>query len=698
MSAYNSLKNFKQKYLYGLKNKTIFRQRRKNFSKKLKNIPSSFWKVFDEHSYLAINPDVKEAIEQRVFESAVEHFIIFGYKEVKEGKRRIGKEFSYFSEDIYLKYNTDLQEVKKNNPKFDLYKHFLEFGYKEILQGKRKVFQNENIYIYQEPKFTENRKKNIKKFKQKPLISIIMPVYNVDVKWLDLAIKSVEKQWYKNWELCIVDDASTKEETKKYLEKLKNPKIKVKFLEKNQGISEASNEALKLAKGEYIALMDNDDELTPDALYEVVKAINDTGAEFIYSDEDFISPEGNYINPHFKPDFSPDLLLSHNYITHLAVVHRRVISLIDGFRKEYDGAQDYDLFLRITENTKKIKHISKILYHWRQLPSSTSFDAKIKPEAILAGKKSLEDAIKRRKLRAKVMNGNLPHYFRIKYEIIDKPLVSIIIPFKDKPELLRQCIKSVLERTNYENFEIIGISNNSEEKETFIEMKRLENLDKRVKFYEYNIPFNYSKINNYAVKNFAKGRHIVLMNNDIEVINDVWLESMLEHSQREEVGCVGAKLFYPNDTIQHAGIIIGLGGYAAHSHRFFPKNSFGYFNRLNIIQNISAVTAALLMVKKEIYLDLNGMDEENFKIAYNDVDFCLRVLKKGYLNIFTPYALAYHYESLSRGDDNTGENKKRFDKEKKALFLLHGEIIKNGDPYYNPNLTLSREDFGLKGS
>lgn len=568
------------------------------------------------------------------------------------------------------------------------------------IKEKIQRFDIENLsgikYVYIKPELTNEIKKEIAKFSKKPLISIIMPVYNVDPKWLELAIKSIKNQWYENWELCIADDKSTNQETIMYLKSIKNSKIKIKYLEKNLNISGASNEALSLAEGEYVALMDNDDEITSDALYEVVKVINQTDAEFIYSDEDFMTVKNECMNPHYKPDFSPDLLLSHNYITHFTTFKKDLLENVGNFNSEFDGAQDYDLFLRLTEICDKVYHIPKVLYHWRMLETSTSSSSEVKPEALNRAKNLLEKTLERRNISGIVENANLNHYFRIKYEILNNPLVSIVIPFKDKPELLKMCIESILDKTTYGNFEVIGISNNSIEIETFNEMERLSKIDKRIKFYEYNYPFNYSEINNYAVNSHTKGEHILLLNNDIEIINSEWLENMLGYSQQNRVGCVGAKLYYPNDSIQHAGIIMGLGGYAAHSHRLYNRTDYGYFNRLNVTQNLSAVTGACLMVKKSIYQKINGLDEENFKIAYNDVDFCLRVKDAGYLNIFTPFAEAYHHESISRGYEDTPEKIKRFDNEKDSLYKIHNEILVNGDPFYNINLTLDREDFRLR--
>ena len=441
--------------------------------------------------------------------------------------------------------------------------------------------------------------------------------------------------------------------------------------------------------------MDNDDELTPDALFEMARAIDTTQADFLYSDEDFISESGECSNPHFKPDFSPDLLLSHNYITHLACFKRALFEAVGGFRSGFDGAQDYDLFLRMTERTEKIHHIPKVLYHWRMIAGSTSADSRAKPEALERGRKALEEAMRRRGVDATVERTAMDHYYRVRYRIHGEPLISIVIPFKDKPELIKMCLTSLVEKTGYQNYEIIGISNNSEAPETFETMRRLEALDTRVRFYEYNTPFNYADINNHAVFTYARGDHVLLLNNDIEIIHADWLEAMLEHSQRPEVGCVGAKLYFPNDTVQHAGIIIGLGGYAGHSHKMAPRTSPGYFNRLNVVQNVSAVTGACLMIEKRIYEEVGGMDAVKFKVAYNDVDFCLRVREQGYLNIFTPYAELYHHESVSRGYETTPEKQARFQTEKDALFERHRDILTHGDPYYNPNLCHDREDFSL---
>jgi len=667
----------------------------KRFQKIPQEIPLDFLKVFDEKSYLDANPDIADAVSRGNFTNGRDHFVRFGYKEVEEGKRRIGMLFPYYKEKIYLQHNPDLQEIKKQQPDFSLFTHFLAYGYREFLEGKREI-SDIPVYNYLPPVWDINRESNIKRLLWQPLVSVIMPVYNVDPKWLELAVLSLQNQWYREWELCIVDDASTREDTKAYLQNLDDSRIKIMFLKQNLGISEASNRALSLAEGEYVALMDNDDELTPDALYEVVKAINRYGAEFIYSDEDKIELNGTYSDVHFKPDFSPDMFFSQNYLSHLGVMKKELIQKVGGWETGLEGSQDYDLYLKVLEQTDQICHIPKVLYHWRKVPGSTAAKFSDKSYAQEAGRSALQHTLQRRKIDAVVDNGKYPGTYRVKYTIKERPLISIIIPFKDKPELLDMCVNSILDKSTYLHYEIIGISNNSEELETFEMMKYLEGKSRKVAFYEYNIPFNYSAINNYAVSKYAKGEQIVLLNNDIEIITSDWMESMLEFSQREDVGAVGAKLYYPDDTIQHAGISVGPLRLAGHNFRHLPKDQPGYMGRESVVQNVSAVTTAMLMVKKTVYEELEGLNEENLKVAFNDVDFCLRIREKGYLNVYTPYCEAYHYESVSRGPDNTPENRERFSLELEFMQSKWHDILKNGDPYYNPNLTLEREDFTIK--
>ncbi len=531
-------------------------------------------------------------------------------------------------------------------------------------------------------------------FDYQPLISILMPVYNAPPTVLNKAIKSVTRQTYRNWELCITDDCSTRMLTKLCLKSVVNKKIKIRFLDQNLNISGASNQAAAMAQGEYLGLLDNDDELEADALYQIVKRINQTRADLLYSDEDFIDLDGEYESPHFKPDFSPDLLLSHNYITHFSVFKKQLFEQVGGFRSEFDGAQDYDLLLRLSEIAEKIEHVPHILYHWRRSETSTSMSTKAKPYTHERGKAAVRSAVERRGIEADVFDGNVVNYYRVKRKLVAKPLVSIVIPFKDKPELLTQCLDSILQNSSYSNFEVIGVSNNSEQSLTYDTMQRYCDLDTRIKFVEHNIPFNFSSLVNKGVTE-SSGDQIVLMNNDIEVINHDWMQSLLEHSQRQEIAVVGAKLYFANNKIQHAGVGIALGGAAGHLHLKFPRHSTGYYNRLNVIQNMSALTGALMMVKRSIYEQLNGFDEQLFKIAYNDVDFCLRAIKQGYLNIFTPFCEAYHYESISRGYDDKGDKLNRLNHEKANLWQVHGDMLSHGDPYYNPNLDQYRDDFEL---
>lgn len=540
-------------------------------------------------------------------------------------------------------------------------------------------------------------RKEMLTFSTRPKISLIMPVYNVDAVFLKDAINSVCRQSYKNWELCIAEDASTEPHVKDILnhfsKKYKN--IKVTFLEENQGISGASNEAVRMAEGDYLAFLDHDDEITWNALFEVVKKINSHHPDVVYSDEEIISEEGHCLACHHKPDYSPDLLLCHNYITHFLSVKRELFHQVGGFSKEFDGAQDYDLILKLTENAEKIVHIPEVLYRWRSVKDSTSFNPEAKSYADLAGRKALSSALERRRIKGRVEKAEKKlFYYRVKRELQKEPLVSIIIPFKDKPDLLQKCMNAILKKSSYTNYEIIGVSNNSKSDDTFHTMRALEKRDPRIRFIELNIPFNYSKINNHAVEE-AGGEHIVLMNNDIEVVNNDWLEALLEHSQREDVGAVGAKLYYPDNTIQHAGVVIGIAGFAGHSHRHYKHTEPGHFNRLNCIQNISAVTGALLMVKKSLYLSLGGLNEEAYSVALNDVDFCLRLMEKGYHNIFTPFCEAYHYESVSRGYEDTPERKERFEGEIAHFRKRWKSFLDAGDPYYNKNLTLEKEDFSI---
>lgn len=527
----------------------------------------------------------------------------------------------------------------------------------------------------------------ILEFDYNPLISIVVPVYNVDADILEECIDSVLNQTYTNFELCLADDCSSKEETKKCLKEYekKDKRIKVVYRKKNGHISEASNSAIKIAKGEFIGLLDNDDMLASNALYEVVKVLNSNkDIDMIYSDEDKIHINGKRYFPHFKPDFAPDSLLSSNYICHFTVLRKSIVDELGGFRSEYNGSQDYDLFLRFTEKTDKIYHIPKILYHWRMIEGSTSSNASSKNYAYIAGQKAIEDALKRRGIEGSVHLIGTPQMYEVEYLYKKEPLISIIIPTKDKSDILKRCIDSIYDKTDYKNYEIIVIDNNSCEKATFKLLDNYKKKHKNFSYYTYKCEFNYSYLNNEGVKK-AKGEYIVLLNNDTEVISEDWLHKMVGYASQEHIGCVGAKLLYPTDTIQHCGVVIGCAGVAAHAFVGTSKEHFGYFGRLVAPHNYAAVTAACLMVKKSKFNEVKGLDEK-LKVAYNDVDFNIKLLDKGYYNVVLPSVMMYHYESISRGYDLDEANKQRFISEVKYISnKWENTLLK--DRFYNSNLS-----------
>lgn len=540
-------------------------------------------------------------------------------------------------------------------------------------------------HMEEKPVYTE--------LKYQPLISIIIPVYNVKGKYLEKCIDSILAQKYTNYEVILVDDASINEDTLRTLKKYENQeKIKVVYREKNGHISRTSNDALKEARGEFIALVDDDDELTENALYEVVKALNkNKKLDFIYSDEDKIFVKGKRHHPNFKPDWSPDTFLSMNYMSHLGVIRKSLVDEVGGFRVGYEGAQDYDLYLRVTEKTDKIYHIPKILYHWRAIPGSTAQSDGEKNYAVENGKKALEDALKRRKVKGEVRIHPMCPYYYIEYEVKNDPLVSIIIPTKDMADVLKVCLESLFEKTTYKNFEVIVVNNNSEKGETFELFDEFKRKYDNFSVMDANYEFNYSKINNEAVKK-SKGKYIVLLNNDTEIITPNWLEMMLGYASQRHIGAVGVQLWYPDDKVQHAGVVMGLG---VASHVFLNHNgdSLIWGGRLSVPYNYSAVTAACLMVAKSKWKEVGGL-EEKLKVAFNDVDLNLKLLERGYYNICIPMVKLYHYESKSRGKDDTPEKKARFDGEIEFMEKKWKKYIDN-DPFYNPNFS-KRADYKLE--
>ncbi len=540
--------------------------------------------------------------------------------------------------------------------------------------------------------------REIQSFHYNPLISIVVPVYNVDPQWLDACIRSVVNQYYTSWELCMYDDASTNSQTIECLRQWENkdPRIKIAYGETNLHISESSNQAILLASGEYIGLLDHDDELTKDALFYVVRALNDNDAlKFIYSDEDKIDMYGRRIDPHFKSDFNLDMLRSNNYIAHFTVISKKIGDKVGWFSKGLEGSQDHDLYLKVIDNisVSSILHIPRVLYHWRKIPGSTAEVFDNKNYAISAGIRAIKRHLDRRGIKGKVEKGLWRGSYKVTYRSNGLPKVSIIIPFRDHVQLLKNCINSIKANTEYTNYELILVNNNSSAPDTLTYLQTLAEMD-RIMIANYTDEFNYSKINNWAVQK-AEGELVLLLNNDIEVISQGWLKGMVHYFHRDDVGAVGAKLLYDDDTIQHAGVILGIGGVAGHSHKYLHNEQNGYFSRHRTIQNLSACTAACLMVRKKLFNKVRGLDEDNLKIAFNDVDLCLKIREAGYLIVYTPYVELYHFESKSRGLEDTPDKLRRFKKEVSYFKEKWSAILTKGDPYYNSNLSLEKEDFSL---
>ncbi|MFK3708853.1 glycosyltransferase [Leclercia adecarboxylata] len=532
-----------------------------------------------------------------------------------------------------------------------------------------------------------------------PVISVVMPVYNPAEIYLRACIDSVLEQSYPYWELCMADDKSPKEHVQRVLREYeaKDPRIKVVYRQQNGHISAASNSALEIATGDFVALLDHDDALPEHALLFMAQSIhNQPNIRILYSDEDKLNAKGERFEPHFKSDWNPDLFFSQNYVSHLGVYQHELLKKIGGFRLGVEGSQDQDLLLRCLPHVQpeQIVHIPRVLYHWRTVEGSTALASGEKSYTTDAGIKALQDYFAIRQPGVEVEAGRVPNTYRVRYPIPEPaPLVSLLIPTRDRRSLTETAVRSILEKSTYTNYEILILDNGSVEAETLEFFNQIQHEDHRVKVLAYDYPFNYSAINNFGARH-AKGTIIGLVNNDIEVINPDWLTEMVSHSLRPEIGCVGAKLYYPNDTLQHGGVILGIGGVANHSHKNFSRTHPGYFARLLCIQNYSAVTAACLLIRKEIFHAVKGLDEENLKVAFNDVDFCLKVREAGYRNLWTPYAELYHYESISRGAEDSPEKIARFTSEVDFMKAKWREKLEI-DPFYSQNLTKTREDFSI---
>ena len=548
-----------------------------------------------------------------------------------------------------------------------------------------------------QPNSKELKKQRKTKFAYEPKISIVIPLFNTPIRYLDELLVSITSQTYANWELCLADGSTKKEVGDFIREKYgKEKRIRYQKLEENKGIARNTNAAVAMADGDYVMLCDHDDLVAVDALYEMVSVLNeDPSTDIIYTDEDKVNSDTTmYFSPNFKPDFNFDFLRSINYICHIFMVRKTILDEVGCFRENFDGAQDFDFILRCCEKTTKIAHIPKILYHWRSHENSTAGNPDSKQYAIDAGKRALEEHYARLGIDAEVRYTGIFIMFESVLKVKDNPKVSILIPSKDHVEDLDKCITSIEEKSTWKNFEIIVIENNSIEQDTFAYYDQIQLRYPNVQVVYWKKGFNYSAINNYGAS-FATGDYYVLMNNDIEVITPQWMEYMLGYCQRENTGIVGAKLYYPDDTIQHAGTIIGIGGIAGHAFLNMPRSRSGYLHKASLQMDLSAVTAACMMMKRSVFESLGGF-EEKLAVAFNDVDLCLRCVKAGYLVVYNPKVELYHYESKSRGSEDSEEKVRRFQQEIEFMRTRWIDLLKQGDPYYNKNLTLSKWNYSLR--
>ena len=582
------------------------------------------------------------------------------------------------------------------------FRYLKHYGPKEFWIRLHERFEPEEIpygpwyeaYVPDEQTLEKQRKQ---KFSQSPLISIAVPAYKTPGVFLRQMLDSVRAQTYGNWELCIANASPGEEEMGKILREYakKDPRIRWMDLKENLGISENTNAAFAMAQGEFVGLLDHDDLLAPNALYEVVKAINETkDVDVVYTDEDKVTADlSEHFQPHFKPDFNLDLLRSNNYICHFFVVRRSILAKTGGFRKEFDGAQDHDLIFRCTEQAREIAHVPEILYHWRTHRESTADNPASKMYAYDAGKRAIEAHLARMQVQGTVSHTPDYGFFRVKYPVQGSPLVSVIIPNKDETETLRSCIRSLKENTTYKNFEILIIENNSTTKEIFSYYRELSR-EENIRIFNWKKEFNYSAINNFGARK-ARGEYLLFLNNDIQVITPDWMEEMLGVCQREEVGAAGVKLIYPDNTIQHAGCVIGIGGIAGHMFVDMPAERSGYLHKASLLQDMSAVTAACMMIKRSVFQKVKGFTEE-LAVAFNDVDLCLKVRREGYLIVYDPYARLYHMESKTRGAEDSEDKMRRFQREIEYMRCHWLDILKKGDPYYNKNLSLTKWNYSLK--
>lgn len=544
-------------------------------------------------------------------------------------------------------------------------------------------------------KILEHQKKQ--RFANAPLISVAVPAFRTPEEFLRCMMDSLLMQTYGNWELCIANGSPEDTEMSRVLAEYAQRDSRIRFenLEENLGIAENTNRALAMAKGEFVGLLDHDDLLAPNALFEIVKALQkEPDAQVFYTDEDKVTADGReHFQPHFKPDFNLDLLRSNNYICHFFVARKALTEKTGGFRSAYEGAQDYDFIFRCVEKADKIVHIPEILYHWRTHRSSTADNPASKMYAFEAGRRAIAAHLERNGVKGTVAHTKDLGFYRVQYPVEGQPLVSIIIPNKDEQKTLAACLRSIREKTTYQNYEILLVENNSTTEEIFAYYQELSR-EENIRLLRWEKEFNYSAINNFAARR-ARGEYLLFLNNDVTVITPEWLEELLGVCQRPEVGAVGAKLLYPDNTIQHAGCVIGIGGIAGSMFVDMPAERSGYLHKASIMQDMSAVTAACMMMKKTVFEEVGGFEEE-LAVAFNDMDLCLRVNKAGHLVVYDPYVQLYHAESKTRGAEDSKEKVRRFQREIEYMRCHWMHILKNGDPYYNKNLSLTRWDYSLK--
>ena len=581
------------------------------------------------------------------------------------------------------------------------FRYLKHYGIKEFWIRLHERFEPEEVpygpwyeaYVPDEETLNRQRKR---KFLNAPLISVVVPAYHTPPLFLRQMLDSLIAQTYGGWELCIANGSPDDKEMEAVLEEYekRDSRIRHENLKENLGIAENTNAAFRMAKGEFIGLLDHDDLLAPNALYEIALALEkNPEADVVYTDEDKVTTDlKEHFQPHLKPDFNLDLLRSNNYICHFFTVRREIVEQVGGFRKEFDGAQDYDFIFRCTEEARKILHIPEILYHWRTHKESTADNPASKMYAFEAGKRAIEAHLKRTGTDGEVSHTPDLGFYRVKYPVKGEPLISIIIPNKDEKESLEACLKSIWEKTTYKNYEIIVVENNSTSDEIFRYYKEISK--KGVRLLRWKKEFNYSAINNFGAAH-AKGEFLLFLNNDVTVITPDWLTELAGLCQRKEVGAAGVKLLYPDNTIQHAGCVIGIGGIAGHMFVDMPANRTGYLHKASLLQDMSAVTAACMIVKKQVFDQVGGFTEE-LAVAFNDVDLCLKINKAGSLVVYDPYVQLYHMESKTRGAEDSKEKVRRFQTEIEYMRCHWLDILKNGDPYYNKNLSLTKWNYSLK--